>query len=342
MLQIAYALVGASEAGRLMKRREFLTLVGGVSAWPLAAIAQRPGLLTIGLLGSGAAGPMHDQIEVIGQALREAGYTEGQNLAIQSRWAEGQYNRLPALATELVRQQVSAIVAIGGPATLAAKSATATIPIVFFVGIDPVASGLVASINRPEGNTTGVTLLSHELNEKKLELLHELVPAASTIAVLLNPGNPSTEIIKKDLESAAHTLGQQMVVVNASAERDIDSVVASLVQQRVGALVVTDDPFFTSQRDKLTALLAKSSISTIYPWRVFVEAGGLASYGPSFNDAFRQVGVYVGQILGGAKAADLPVMLPSKFLLIINLKTARALGIELPASLLARADEVIE
>jgi putative tryptophan/tyrosine transport system substrate-binding protein len=276
------------------------------------------------------------------QGLSETGYAEGQNLVIEYRWAEGRYDRLPGLAADLVTRKVDVIVAAGGtPAARAAKSATSTIPIIFN-SADPVGAGLVASFARPGGNLTGVSLLTIELMAKRLELLSELVPQARVIALLVNPTNPITERITSDVQEAAHTKGVQLLILKASSESEIDAAFASLVQQHADALVVSTDPFFGSRREQLVALALRHAVPAIYEWREFAAAGGLISYGPSLMAAVRQVGIYAGKILKGEKPADLPVQQPTRFELVINLKTAKALGLTVPQTLLARADEVIE
>jgi len=326
-----------------MRRREFITLIGAVAAaWPLAAQAQQQAMPVIGLLSSGTQGSEAFRLTAIRRGLNEVGYVVGRDVAIEYRWAENQNEQLPKLAMELVHRSVTVIVATGGPAAIAAKLSTATIPVLFLVGIDPVTSGLVASINRPNGNATGVSLVSREMNAKKLELLHELLPTAARIGVLLNPNNPSIETFTSDVMEAASALRQQIAVLKISTDHELDTAMANLVEQRVDGIVVTDDPFFTNRRDRLATLATRHRIPAIYPWREYVEAGGLVSYGPSITNAYRQVGIYVGRVLKGEKPADLPVMLPSKFELVINLKTARALGVDVPPTLLARADEVIE
>jgi ABC-type uncharacterized transport system substrate-binding protein len=329
-----------------VRRREVIALLGGAAAasatWPLAAQAQRPAMPTVGFLGSSSPGSPRDALAAFRRSLADAGFVEGRSVAIDYRWTAGRFELLPALAADLARGQVAAIVAEGGPAARAAKAATTTIPVVFIAGIDPVATGLVASINRPEGNVTGVSVISRELNAKKLELLRELVPAAATIAVLLNPNNPSSALLTADMQEAARALGQQILVLHAGTERDLDAALASLAEQHAGALMVTDDPFFTTRRDQLVALAARHRIPAIYAFREFIEAGGLAYYGTSIIDAFRQLGVYTGRILKGTKPADLPVQLPTKLELIVNLKMATALGLNVPTSILLRADEVIE
>ena len=326
-----------------MKRRDFITLIGGAAAaWPLVARAQQPSMPVIGFLSSGTQESDAFRLTAIRRGLNEVGYVVGRNVAIEYRWAENQNERLPKLAMELVHRPVTVMVATGGPAALAARVSTSVIPILFLVGIDPVTSGLVASINRPNGNATGVSLVARELNAKKLELLHELLPTAAGIGVLLNPSNPSIETFTSEVTEAASSLKQRIVVLKISTDYDLDAALANLVEQHVGGIVVTDDPFFTNHRDRLAALAARYRIPAIYPWREYVEVGGLVSYGPSFTDALRQVGIYVGRVLKGEKPADLPVILPSKFELVINLKTAKTLGLDIPPAVLARADEVIE
>ena len=324
-----------------MKRREFITLLGGAATLPLVALAQPSNVPTIGFLNTRARGEDPHLLAAFHQGLKETGYVEGQNVAIEYRFAEGRTDRLPAMATDLVRRQM-AVIATNGPAVVAAKAATTTIPIVFSVGLDPVALGLVASLNRPGGNVTGVTVLFDEIGPKRLELLHQLVPTATTIGLLINPTYPSAENQSRDLQAAARTLGLQLHVLHASTERDLDLAFAALIQLRVGGLIVGNDAFFNSRSELLAALSISHAMSTIFQNREFAAAGGLVSYGGSIADTYRVVGVYTGRILTGEKPADLPVQQVTKVELIINLKTAKALGINIPLSLLGRADEVIE
>jgi putative ABC transport system substrate-binding protein len=326
-----------------MRRREFIALVGGAATWPLAARAQQGALPVIGFLSSGSPNAYAHLLTAFRRGLNETDYVEHRNVGIEYRWAEGQADRLSALANELVARQVAVIVATGGNApALAAKAATNTIPIVFTGGGDPVALGLVTSLSRPGGNATGASNISISIDAKRLEILRELVPSADKIACLRNPENANADTQLREVQAAARTLRQEIFVVTASAVRELDSAFASIVQQRAGALLVMSDPFFNNIRDQLVAMAAKHAMPAMYPFREFVSAGGLINYGPSVADGFRQAGVYTGKILKGAKPADLPVMLPTKFELVINLKTANALGLTVPPTLLARADEVIE
>jgi putative ABC transport system substrate-binding protein len=327
-----------------MRRREFIARLGGaVVPWPLAARAQQPVIPVIGFLNAASADLFADRVRAFRQGLSETGYVEGQNVAIEYRWADGQNDRLPALAADLVRHRVAVIAAGTTPGAQAAKTATTIIPIVFQAGVDPVEAGLVASLSRPGGNVTGVTTLSIEVGPKRLELLHELVPKATVIALLVNPTNRTlAETMSRDLQAAAHTLGLQLHVLHATTDRDFDTAFASLLQLRAGALVIGIDSFFTSHSRQLAALTVRHAVPAIFQFREFAAAGGLLSYGGSFTDSYRQAGVYTGRVLKGEKPAELPVVQATKVELILNLKTARALGITVPLTLLGRADEVIE
>jgi putative ABC transport system substrate-binding protein len=325
-------------------RREFITLLGGVAAWPVAARAQQPAIPVIGFLSSGSPAAYAHLVRAFRQGLSEAGYVEGRNVTIEYRWADDQNDRLPALAADLASRQVSLIAAPGStPAALAAKAASTTIPIVFFTGANPVQVGLVASLNRPGGNVTGVTTLNAELEPKRLELLHDLMPTASMIALLVNPTSPIlAETTRKDLHTAASTRGLELRVLNASTERDLETVFANVRQLRSGGLVIASDAFFSSQLEQLGALAIRYAVPAVYQFREFAAAGGLMSYGSSLTEPFRQAGIYTGRVLTGEKPADLPVQQVTKVELVINLKTAKALGLTIPLPLLGRADDVIE
>jgi ABC-type uncharacterized transport system substrate-binding protein len=327
-----------------MRRREFITLLGGAAVgWPLAARAQQPAMPVIGYLGPESPAVFASRVRAFRQGLGETGYAEGRNVAIEFRWAEGQHNRLSALAADLVGRQVAVIVAPGGaPGALAAKSATTTIPIVFEMGADPIAIGLVGNLNRPGGNLTGVSSLNVQVTPKRLEILHEAVPTAAEVAVLVNPTSPTADSQLRNLQAAARALGLQLHVLHASAERDFDTVFATLLQLRAGGLVVSSDGFFATHSEQLAALTIRHAVPAIHQSRDFTIAGGLMSYAGSFAESHRQAGVYTGRILKGERPADLPVQQVTKVELFINLKTAKALGITFPLTLLGRADEVIE
>ena len=327
-----------------MRRREFITLLGGAAAWPLTARAQQPPLPVIGFLSSASPDLYAIRLRAFHQGLKDAGYVEGQNVAVEYRWAEGQNNRLPVLAAELVHRQVDVIVAGGGtPSAVAAKAATATIPIVFAVGVDPVALGLVTSLNRPGGNLTGITNMNVEVGPKRLELLRELIPTATSIALLVNPTSPNlAEPFTRSMKAAASTLGLQLHVLQASTEQDFDRVFAALAQSRANALVIMPDVFFDTKSEQLAALTLRHAVPAIFQFRPFVVAGGLMSYGSNETDNYRLLGTYTGRVLKGEKPADLPVVQSTKVELILNLKTAKALGLTVPLPLIGRADEVIE
>jgi putative ABC transport system substrate-binding protein len=326
-----------------VKRRDFITLLGGAAAWPLAARAQQPGVPVIGFLRPGSPEPNAHLVAAFRRGLGEIGFVEGRNVSVQYRWAHNDDDRLPELAADLVRLRVSVIVAPGSTAAaVAAKSATTTIPIVFSAGGDPVQLGLVASLNRPGGNVTGVGSMSGELGAKRLGLLQELVPRAARFAVLSNPNNPLAEAYVTDVQTAAAAIGRQIEVLTATTTNDIDTAFALLVERRVDALLVGLDPLFVSRRVQLATLAARHAVPAIYPFREDAEAGGLMSYGPSNTDLVRQAGIYTGRILKGEKPADMPILRATRFDFIISLTTAKALGLEVPPTLLARADEVIE
>jgi putative ABC transport system substrate-binding protein len=330
-----------------MRRREFITLLGGAATWPLAARAQQAVMPVIGFLSSYAAESFAPETQLYAAAFRkglsEAGFSDGHNVTIEYRWAENQPSRLPVLAAELVHRNVALVVATGGSVSaLAAKAATSTIPIVFTTGGDPVAIGLVASLNRPGGNATGVAFLATALAAKRLEIMSELAPKVSNIGFLVNPNNASATAEISDVEAAARAMGKQAVMLRASTEREIEMASAALVRQRVEGLMIAADTFFDARRNQIVELAAQQAMPAIYFSRQFVTAGGLMSYGSSITDGYRQVGLYAGRILKGDKPADLPVMQATKIELVINLRTARTLHLDVPPLLLARADEVIE
>jgi putative tryptophan/tyrosine transport system substrate-binding protein len=329
---------------RHTRRRDFMTLfAGAATAWPLAASAQQPSMPVIGFLNGGSPGPFATYVAAFRQGLGETGYAEGRSVAIEFRWAEGQYDRLPALAADLVGRQVTVIAAMGTAAPgRAAKAATAEIPIVFLTGSDPVKDGLVTNMNRPAGNVTGISRLATTMGPKRLELLRELVPKATAIALLVNPTNPTAELQVGEMREPARSLGLDLHVLKASSERELDIAFVSLMQQGDGALVMANEPSFAAWRHQLVALAARHAVPVMYSDREYVAGGGLMSYAASLADSFRQVGVYVGKVLNGAKPADLPVMQPTNFELVINLKTAKVLGLTVPNTLLVAADEVIE
>jgi putative ABC transport system substrate-binding protein len=328
-----------------MQRREFITLLSGATvAWPMTALAQQPAMPTIGFLGATSLESYATFVGGFRLGLKEAGFVDTENVAIVYRWAEGQYDRLPALAADLVSRGVSVIMATGGlPSSLAAKQATETIPIVFTLGSDPIKSGVVSSLNRPNGNITGVTLFTYLLDAKRVELIHELVPGASVIALLVNPNSPAQADTQfAEIEAASRKFGQRLIILKAGNDSEIDQALAAIAQSKAIALLVSSDAFFLSRRDQLVALVTRYAIPSIFEWRQFAEAGGLMSYGIDLVDAYRQAGVYVGKILRGAKPADLPVLQPTKFEFVINLKTAKMLGITVPNTMLVAADQVIE
>jgi putative ABC transport system substrate-binding protein len=325
-----------------MRRREFISLLGGAVASPLVARAQQPAMPVIGFLGTGSAASDAFRVTAFRQGLNDSGYVEGRNLAIEIRWADGQYDRLPQLAADLVDRSVAIIFAGPIAATLAAKVATSKIPIVFANGNDPVKFGIVASLNRPNGNITGISLLFNMLAAKHLELLHEMVPEAVLVGMLVNPNNPNAAVDSREIEIAANVLGQKLVVVRASTSADIDAAFVTLSEQRIGALFLHADAYFASRYEQLAALTVRYAIPTIFYVRDFVTAGGLMSYGPNIADAYRRAGVYSARILNGEKPGELPVEQSVKVELSINLKTAKALGITVPNTLIGRADEVIE
>jgi putative ABC transport system substrate-binding protein len=327
----------------MMKRRDFITLLGGAAAtWPLAARAQQPAMPVVGLLDSNSSDRLAPPVVAFRQGLGESGFVEGRNVAIEYRLSDGRYDRLEALAADLASRQVAVIVAAGNAAAVAAKAATPRIPIVFFAGFDPVAVGLVASLSRPGGNVTGVTSLNTELGSKRLELLHEVLPAATVIPLLINPINPNAQTLLKDAQASARSLGLELHILNAASEQEFNTAFATLAQLRARGLVIGPDIFFNARSKRLAELSLQQSIAAIYQNREFAAAGGLMSYGGSFTELYRLVGIYAGRILKGDNSADLPVQQSTKVELIINLKTAKTLGLTVPQTLLYRADEVIE
>jgi putative ABC transport system substrate-binding protein len=328
-----------------MRRRQFITLLGGAAVvWPFAARAQQKAMPVVGYLSSASPATYPPAyVAAFRQGLSETGYVEGKNVFIEYRWAEDHYDRLPALAGDLAARQANVIATTGGiVSALAAKGVTSTIPIVFAMGDDPVSAGVVASFARPGGNITGISFFAVELGAKLFELATELTASAASIGILVNPKRPTYEAVLKAVETAARAKGRQLLVLDASAERDFEQLFATLAEARAGALVVTSDPLYLDRRERLVALATSHAIPTVYAWREYIAAGGLISYGPSLAGAYRQVGIYAGKILMGEKPADLPVQQPTTFELVINLKTAKALGLTVPQSILARADEVIE
>jgi len=323
----------------MIRRRDFITLLGGAAAWPVAARAQQPSLPVIGVL---SANPRESLSKGIRQGLGETGYVEGRNMAIEFHWAENQFDRFPLLAGDLVRRPVAVILAEGEAPAKAAKAATTTIPVVFSTGGDPVRAGLVASLNQPGGNLTGVSYFSGALGAKQLEIIREMIPSPGPLALLINPDNPTDQSERTDVEAAARAIGQPIEVMNASSSADLEAAFSAIVGRRARGLLVAIDPVFFSARAQLAALAARHALPAIYSDRAYTEAGGLISYGASLTDAYRQTGIYVGRILKGEKPGDLPVMQPTKFELVINLKTAKALGLTIPLTLQYAADEVIE
>jgi putative ABC transport system substrate-binding protein len=325
-----------------MKRREFITLLSGAVAWPVVARAQQPATPVVGFLSGLASTSSRQELTAFRQGLSETGFVDGKNVALEYRWAEGDYAQLPALAADLVSRHVSVIAMAGNVATRAAKKATATIPIVFHTGDDPIAVGLVLSLNKPSGNVTGVSAMAGELPTKRMELLHELVPTTAVVAVILNPSNANAKHDEATLNTAAGVIGLQLRILTARDENSLEAAFATVVQKQIGALIINTDASLLSRRDQIIALAARHKIPTMYSYREWALGGGLISYGAIRTDTYRQAGIYVGKILMGAQPKDLPVVLPAKFELVINLKTAKALGLAVPPTLITRADEVIE
>jgi len=325
-----------------MRRRQFITALSGAVAWPFVGHAQQPALPVIGFLSSLSSAALTGPVAAFREGLESLGYEEGKNVAIEFRWAEGHYDQLPALAAELVQKRASVIVTIGDQPAFSAKAASTTIPLVFMVGQDPVKSGLVTSLSRPGGNATGVNLLIVETESKRVDLLRELAPTASVSAAFINPKSTYAQMQSSAVTSAAHSIGQQIEIINASNELDLENAFARFAEDKIGAFLLTADPFFVYRREQIIAAAAEHQIPGVYFLREFAESGGLVSYGTSLADGYRQAGVYAGKILGGTKPADLPVIQPTKFELMINLRTAKALGLAVPPSLLAIADQVIE
>jgi putative ABC transport system substrate-binding protein len=325
-----------------LKRREFVTLAGAAAAWPLVARAQQPAMPVVGFLNSGSATEWAHLVAAFKGGLNELGYAEGKSVAVEYRWAQGENDRLPGLAADLVRRQVAVIAAFGPPAAEAAKAATATIPIVFTAGTDPIDLGLVTNFRRPTGNVTGFNIFAEVLTPKRQELLHELVPAAPLVAMLVNPKSPQTQSELRNVQAAADILGQPVRIFSVGSDREIDAAFATIIDQRISGLLVQPDQFFTGRRDQLVLVTTRHAIPTIFGWREFAIAGGLISYGTSLRAAYRQVAIYTGRILKGEKPPDLPVQQATGFEMVVNLKAAKAIGVTIPTAILLRADEVIE
>jgi putative ABC transport system substrate-binding protein len=326
-----------------MRRRKFITFLGGAAAWPLATHAQQPAVPVIGFMSGRSPSDSSYLVDAFRQGLRETGYLEGETINIEYRWANGEYGRLPGLASDLLTRKVLVLVAIGGdPSALAAKHATATVPIVFGMGGDPIAAGLVASFNRPGGNATGFTLLTNQMEPKRVGLLHELVPNVLLLGALINPSFPPAARQLEDIQTATRNIGQNLLVGRADTDAQLQTAFATFVEQRVGAVLVTAAPFFDTRREQIIALAAQHRLPAMYQFREYAIAGGLISYGPSVADSYKQAGIYAGRILGGAKPSDLPVMQPTKFEMVINLKTANALGLTIPNTMQLLADEVVD